>query len=148
MPPVVVTAEGISSLIIKLRTSSAPGPDNIPAKFLKSTRDVTSRILQIIFAQSLLEGQIPEDWKTATVTPVFKKGDRSDPSNYRPIPLTCVACKLMEHIISSHVASHLDNNSFFFRKQHGFRPGLSCETQLFEFTTDLNLNLEDRRHLH
>lgn len=142
MPPVVITVEGILCLINKLKISSAPGPDNIPAKFLKSTKDVSSRILQIVFAQSLLEGEIPHDWRTAKVTPVFKKGNRSYPSNYRPISLTCVACKLMEHIIYSHVASHLDNNSFFFRKQHGFRPGLSCETQLFEFTTDLNLNLD------
>lgn len=73
--------------------------------------------------------------------PVFKSGNRSDPSNYHPISLTCIACKLLEHIIYSHVARHLDDHSFF-HKQHGFRSGLLCETQLFEFTTDLHLNLD------
>lgn len=137
-----MTAVGISCLIRKLKTPSALGPDTIPVKLLKITREVSSRILQIIFAQSLSEGEIPEDGKTATVTPVFKKGNRSYPSNYRPISLTWVSCKLMEHIIYSHVASDLDNNVFFLCKQHGFLPGQSCETQLFEFTTNIHLDLD------
>lgn len=142
MPPIDITFEGISSLIKKLKISSSPGPDNIPAKVLKATNIISSKFLEIIFKQSISEGFIPDDWKLGKVVPVFKSGKRSDPSNYRPISLTCIACKLMEHIIYSHVARHLDDHSFFFHKQHGFRSGLSCETQLFEFMTDLHLNLD------
>lgn len=142
MPPVTITSEGISKLIENLKPSTSPGPDNIPAKILKGTKELSSQILQLIFDQSLKTGQIPDDWKTSKVVPVFKTGDRSDPSNYRPISLTCISCKLFEHILYSNIADHLDKNSFFFPKQHGFRAGFSCETQLFEFTTDLHLSLD------
>lgn len=142
MPAIEVTAEGIMNLIKKLKISSSPGPDNIPVKILKATDVISSQILQIIFTQSIREGTLPKDWKINKVAPVFKSGKRSDPTNYRPISLTCIACKLLEHIIYSHIANHLERNSFFFSNQHGFRPGLSCETQLFEFTTDLHLNLD------
>lgn len=142
MPPIHIAAEGIVKIIDGLKTSKAPGPDGIPAKFLKSTKESSSLFLQVIFEQSLTTGLLPKDWKISKVVPVFKAGNRSDPSNYRPISLTCIACKLLEHVIYSHVASHLDQNNFFFTKQHGFRSGFSCETQLFEFTTDLHLNMD------
>lgn len=142
MPRIFVTSEGIANLIDNLKFSSSPGPDNIPAKILKSTKIISSLILQFIFNQSLDTGFIPKDWKISKVTPVPKSGSPSDPSNYRPISLTCIACKLLEHVIYSHIATHLDQNSFFFSNQHGFRRGLSCETQLYEFSTDLHFNLD------
>lgn len=122
MSPVDITTEGITNLINKLKISSSPGPDNITVKILKTTTAISSQILRIIFTQSISEGALPIDWKISKVTQVFKSGKRSDPSNYRPISLTCIACKLLEHILYSHIASHLESNSFFFNKQHGFRP--------------------------
>lgn len=142
MPPITITAEGISKLINNLKTSSTPGPDNIPVKLLKGKKSISSAILQFIFDQSITTSSIPNDWNISHVVPIHKSGSRSDPSNYRPISLTCIACKLLEHAIYSHVASHLNNHSFFFPNQHGFRRGLSCETQLSEFTTDIHLNLD------
>ena len=64
---------------------------------------------------------------------MYKKGDKHDPINYRPISLTCICCKLLEHIISSNVMSHLENNNILYDLQHGFRPSRSCETQLISF---------------
>ena len=64
---------------------------------------------------------------------VDKKGDKHDPINYRPISLTCICCKLLEHIISSNVMSYLENNNILYDLQHGFRPSRSCETQLISF---------------
>lgn len=77
------------------------------------------------------------------MVPVFKSGNRNSPENYRPISLTCICCKLIEHIIASHVYNHLESNCFFFHNQHGFRKSLSCETQLLEFTTDLHFNMNN-----
>ena len=59
-----------------------------------------------------------------------KKGDKSTPANYRPVSLTCILCKLMEHVVYSQMGSHLDNHDILHQNQHGFRKGLSCETQL------------------
>ena len=71
------------------------------------------------------------------VTPVYKKGPKSKAENYHPISLTCICCKVLEHIINSNIMSHLDKNKILFQNQHGFRSRVSCETQLIQFTQDL-----------
>lgn len=144
MPAVIITTQGISNLIDNLKLSSAPGPDGITAKALKGTKSQSSRFLQLIFTQSIAHSTTPSDWKISHVVPIHKTGSRSNPCNYRPISLTCIPCKLLEHILYSNISSHLDKHSFFFPNQHGFRRGRSCETQLFEFTTDLHLHLDSR----
>jgi len=80
-----------------------------------------SPILAEIFRQSLRDGVIPSIWKNADVAPVFKKGGRDTAENYRPISLTCVCCKILEHIISSHIGHHLDQYGILSPYQHGFR---------------------------
>ena len=86
-----------------------------------------------MFRKSLSFGKIPSDWKHAKSCPVYKKSDKHDPINYRPISLICICCKLLEHIISSNIMSHLENNNILYDLQHGFRPSRSCETQLISF---------------
>jgi hypothetical protein len=87
-------------------------------------------MLTIIFNQSLVSCQVPDDWKDANVVPLHKKGKRDSADNYRPVSLTCIASKILEHIIYSSVAQHLEKNSILTSGQHGFRSGHSCETQL------------------
>ncbi|EDO31462.1 predicted protein, partial [Nematostella vectensis] len=60
-----------------------------------------------IFQQSYDKGTLPLDWSTAKVVPVHKKDNRDNPGNYRPISLTCLSCKVMEHIVLSHLNKHL-----------------------------------------
>lgn len=143
MDPIEINPAGISSLITNLKTSTCSGVDGINSKILKHTVVPSSTILGHIFQQSLQTGEIPYDWKIAKVIPVFKSGDKCLPSNYRPISLTSIPCKLLEHIISSHVASHLEQNQYFFKNQHGFRKGLSCDTQLIEFTHEIFNNMDE-----
>ena len=75
---------------------------------------------------------------------MYKKGEHYNPVNYRPISLTCVSCKLMEHILVSNIMDHLEENNILCAQQHGFRKKLSCETQLLEFMEELSENLEKR----
>ncbi len=98
-------------------------------------------ILKIIFNISYDTGTIPEQWKTAIVQPVYKKGNKYDAANYRPISLTCICCKLMEHIIASHIMNHGEEHEILYQLQHGFRKNRSCETQLLEFTDDVSKNI-------
>ena len=93
-------------------------------------------MLTIIFQQSYDLSSTPKDWNSAIVTPIFKKGLKSDPSNYRLISLTCICCKIMEHIMRSHIAKHIANNNIIINEQHGFRSKLSTITQLINTTTD------------
>lgn len=142
MSAIDVSAEGVANLIGNLKISTSAGVDNINSKILKNTVLISSKILCYIFQQSLSSGLLPTDWKIAKVIPIFKSGNKNSPHNYRPISLTCICCKLLEHIIASHIYAHLEHNSFFFPQQHGFRKGLSCDTQLLEFTTDLHSNMD------
>lgn len=67
---------------------------------------------------------------------IHKKDAKSNPANYRPISLTCVCCKLLEHIMLSHIAKHLSSNNILINQQHGFRQHFSCETQLISAIND------------
>ena len=73
------------------KTNPNPNPDTIPPTVLKELSHQISPILEIIFNKSLQTGQVPNDWKEANVAPIFKKGDKHNPSNYRHISLTCIA---------------------------------------------------------
>ena len=74
--------------------------------------------------------EISQDWKQALVVPIFKKGDKHQPSNYRPVSLTLITSKLLEHIIHSNIMHHFDQHRVLCDNQHGFRKKRSCETQL------------------
>lgn len=79
---------------------------------------------------------------TKEVIPVFKSGNKDSPLNYRPISLTSIPCKIMEHVIYSQIMDFLGAINFFHPSQHGFRKGLSCETQLAVFLHDVHSNLD------
>jgi Reverse transcriptase (RNA-dependent DNA polymerase)/Endonuclease-reverse transcriptase len=127
----------------KLRPDSAAGPDNIHPRLLKECCNELSIPLTIIFRKSLREGRVPADWKTATVTPIFKKGKRTDPSNYRPVSLTSVPCKILESIIKDNLMNHLLTNNLIRESQHGFMPNRSCATNLIEFMEVVTKNVDE-----
>ena len=86
--------------------------------------------LFILFMKSLDKGELPLQWKCAHVSPIFKKGNRSSPCNYRPVSLTSVVCKLMETLIRDSLVTHMEENHLVCHQQHGFRAGRSTTTQL------------------
>ena len=91
----------------------------------------------MIFTQSLNSGNLPEDWLTANVTPIFKKGDRANATNYRPISLTSIFCKLLEHILYHSITEHLLTYQILSDKQYGFRPNHSCESQILNIVEEI-----------
>ena len=123
-----------------LQTHKATGLDAISAKILRATSDIIAPILQIIFQTSLNTARVPADWTTAFVTPIFKKGSRTLPSNYRPVSLTCITLKVFERIIACSIMKHLEKNNILNDLQHGFRQGRSCEVQLISLLDDLTIN--------
>ena len=98
-------------------------------------------VYTLLFQASIDQGRLPSDWKTANIVPVFKKGDRGRVENYRPISLTSVTSKLLEHIIHSNIMDYLDTHSLLNTYQHGFRQNRSCETQLITTVRDFSLCL-------
>ena len=91
-----------------LDPNKATGPDGISPRILKELAEELAPGLTTIFQSSLATGLVPADWKDAHVTPIYKKGEQYDPANYRPVSLTCVACKLMEHVVVSAMMQHFD----------------------------------------
>ena len=94
-------------------------------------------IIHDIFQSSVGSGQVPNAWKEANITAIFKKGSRAETSNYSPISLTPVISKLLEHIIHSHIMKHLEQHHILTDHQHGFRAKRSTETQLIQTIHDI-----------
>jgi hypothetical protein len=97
----------IKKRIKNLRREAAAGPDGIGPGLLIELKDELAPILAAIFNKSLSTGVVPADWKDANVSPIFKKGKRTAPENYRPVSLTSVYCKLLELVIKDKIMDHL-----------------------------------------
>ena len=125
----------------------------ISARILKELSDVIaplplqylSEAPRYIYQKCLDTGQIPDVWKITNVSAIYKKGERFKASNYRPVSLTCISCKMFEHIIGSNIMRHPDKNDILTDRQHGFRPRRSCETQLLTLTDELIKSLDKGR---
>ena len=111
IPSLPITTPGIQKLLNNINPHKASGPDNISSRILKDLQNLIAPILTIIFIKSLQTGCIPSDWKHANVAPAYKKGENYNAVNYRPISLTCISCKIMEHVITKHILNHLESIS-------------------------------------
>ena len=147
MGDISITTPGVEKLLQKINPKKAAGPDQISARFLQSTAHELAPIVSLIYDQSLQTGQIPDDWKMANIAPIFKKGDRTKPVNYRPVSLTSILSKTLEHIIVSGIMNHLESNNILLDTQFGFRSKRSCETQLLLTTDDIMKSLDRRKQV-
>lgn len=109
---------------------------------LRDLADELAPALTMIYKSSLKNSVVPSDWRTASVTPVFKKGDRTRPDNYRPISLTSIVCQVMEHVVVSNIMEFAENNNILVPEQHGFRRRRSCETQLLGLMDEITHDLQ------
>ena len=135
--------ELIVELLAKLKTDKSPGLDNLHPKFLFEVREEIGKCLALIFNESLRTGEVPRDWRDALVTPLFKKGSRNDPGNYRPVSLTCILGKVLEKIVKEKVSSHLSEYKIITESQHGFTKGRSCLTNLLDFLEEVYQKLDE-----
>ena len=142
MGDITVNPKGVAKLLDGLNVHKAPGPDGLNARVLKECSNEISPILALIFNETLARGHVPDEWRQANVSPVFKKGEKYDAANYRPVLLTCICCKTLEHILVSNINKHLALDSILADCQHGFRSQRSCETQLVQFVHDIISNLD------
>ena len=116
---------------------------SVPIYQTKELSSELAPILTLLFKASLHQQSLPDIWKHASVSPIYMKGDQTNPSNYRPVSLTCISGKLLEHIICSNLNQHLKRNNILYPLQHGFRDKRSCETQLIEFVHDVAYNMQE-----
>ena len=145
MPPINITEEGVRKILSQLNPHKAPGPGRISPLDLKELADVIAPVITRLFRDSLSQAKTPDTWREAHVTPVYKKGEKYKAINYRPVSLTCILCKQMEHISASTIMTHLNSSTLLYDKQHGFLSERSCEMQLLEFTDDVLKTLRDSK---
>ena len=133
----------ILKILQDLKVDKAAGPDGISPRTLWETKFLITRPLRLIFEKSFTEGIIPNDWKQAVVIPIFKKGKKDVPQNYRPISLTCIVCKVMESVIKEALLDHLFSNQLISDQQFGFVPGRSCTLQLLACIEEWSKKLDE-----
>ncbi len=118
-----ITIEDVEAQLKSLKADSAMGPDNLHPLLLKECSSVLAYPFYLLFNQSLRLGVVPSAWKSSLVTPIFKKGSRTDPLNYRPISLSPIPCKSLERIITKSLHIFINENNLLDNAQFGFRPG-------------------------
>ena len=121
IPLLEIGIDGVIKQLENLNQNKATGPDELPARVLKETANQIAPIIAQIFQQSYNTGKLPNDWLKALATPIHKKSHKYDPANYRPISLTCILCKVTEHIILSNMWKHLHKHNIILHFQHGFQ---------------------------
>ncbi|KFP28054.1 hypothetical protein N325_01422, partial [Colius striatus] len=94
----------------KLNTHKSMEPNGMHPRVLRELADVIAKPLSIIFEQSWRTGKVPEDWRKVNVTPVFKKGRKDDPGDYRLVSLTSIPGKIMEQLILNVITKHIKEN--------------------------------------
>jgi hypothetical protein len=139
IPEIKVTNQGetsnintkfIRKILAKIGRNKSVGQDGIPGEILKLGGEAMTPYLARLLEMSLNNATIPSEWKKVTVFPIYKGDDRSAVSNSRPISLTSVVFKQMEHVIAAYMRQVWDKNDWLYGGQHGFRPGYSFESQV------------------
>ena len=137
-----ITAADVVEAINSIQCSKAPGPDSITPFILKNIASSISKPLSLLFNFSLSSSKFPDLLKSSTVIPIFKKGVRSDPKNYRPISLTSIISKVFEKAVLKYLLPYLLTNNLITDKQAGFLPKHSTSHQLVEICDSISSNLK------
>ncbi|CAM5084468.1 unnamed protein product [Eretmochelys imbricata] len=138
-----VEKEVVWDYLEKLDEHKSRGPDALHLRVLKELADVIAEPLAIIFENSWRSGEVPQDWKKANVVPIFKKGKKEDPGNYRPVSLTSVPGKIMEQVLKKSILKHFKERKVIRNSQHGFTKGKSCLTNLIAFYDEITGSVDE-----
>ena len=148
MSSITFSAELVKRYLLSQKNSLTSGVDGLPQAFFKNCACSLSVPLSIIFTKSYRLGTIPNSWRSANITPIYKgSGSAHSPNNYRPISLTCIASKVMELIVRDNILTFLRSNDLISHSQHGFLPGKSTTSQLIETLNDWTLSLDSGKNI-
>ena len=144
---IVFDSQNVYKVMRQLKSKTSFGPDGIPSVVLKKLSSSLASPLAMIFEAFMSVGQVPDEWRSAVVTPLFKKGLPTQCANYRPVSLTCVICKVMEKIIVSQLTEYLRTHQVISAQQHGFFSRRSTVTNLLETLNDWTVAIRDNNRI-
>ena len=127
-----ITEEMVHKKLQSLRSDQSPGPDKLHPRIPKELAKELTTPLESIYNKYIDKGTLPSQWKTAIITPIFKRDASRTPAIYRPVSLTSVVCKVLEGIISEKILEHIKSKSLQCPQQNGFTTGRSTTTNLAE----------------
>ena len=127
---IIVNENEVLDQIKCLDIGKSTGHDGISPRMLKEAGHTIVHSLTHLFNMSMKYGSFPDTWKKANVIPIFKKGDKDNANNYRPISVLPIISKIFERIIFKHVYNHLHVNRLISKHQSGFQPNESTVNQL------------------
>ena len=129
----------VYNIINKLNANKGPGPDEIPAKILKSTASIIAPHLSMIFNECLHQGTYPDIFKICKCNPIFKGGDLDpeEPVSYRPISILNAANKVFERILHDQLNKHLETNDILPSFQFGYRKGHNTSQAVLTFAKEI-----------
>ena len=140
-----IDSQRVLEILKTLDIKKAVGIDGLDTKLLKEAAPIVSEQLTRMFNFSLRTGQIPNEWKTAKVTPIHKGGDKQDPNNYRPISIIPIVMKVLERVVHDQLHAHFSDHSLFVKQQSGFRKNHSTNTVLTHFSDYLLKQIDNGR---
>ena len=144
---ITITNEDVLDVLKLLNTSKASGPDFVHAKLLKEGANILSKHLCKLFNMSLSSSYFPNKWKLGNVVPVCKKGDKTDPANYRPISLLCCMGKVFEKCVFKYLHNYLNSENLITKVQSGFTPGDSAVFQLVDLYNTFAGAIDDGKEI-
>ena len=138
-----VTEQEVFDILFALDSKKSHGYDNLPVKLLKDAASFVCKPLLYIFNLSLETGIYPQALKMAKVTPIYKKGPKSDPGNYRPISVLPIIGKVLEKIVNDRLVDFFESNDIFYKHQYGFRKRYSTKLSLIDLVNTLMTSLDE-----
>ncbi len=121
----IILESQVETKLKNLNPNKSPGPDGLYPRVLQELSEELAHPLAILFNKSRECGKLPQEWKLAEITPIFKKGNKASTNNYRPVSLTCILCKVMESFVRDAIQYHMEMSTWF-------QKGKSCMTQLLD----------------
>ena len=139
----IISDDEIALLLKNMDGNKSPSPDGYHPCFIKELADFIIEPIGIIFRNSMESGTIPSQWKEARVSAIYKKGNKKLASNYRPVSITSVLCRILEKLIRNQIVEYMQSENLLSDLQFGFIKGRSTSLQLLNIMNDWTCAIEN-----